>query len=96
MPRRRQETVNPNAALDAAIAKMTASHGNIRDTLLDQADSILDRAIAALRGGKLSDRDAALAVAMISEIRSAADKAHRNTVKGLEAGESLIKSGASA
>ena len=72
-----------------AIARSGVTH-----SLLDQADAIVDRAVAAHVNGKLTDRDAAVAIAAVAELRSAANKAQHAFLRGIEAGENLTTTGA--
>jgi hypothetical protein len=67
------------------------ARSGVTDYLLDQADNLIDRAVASLRSGTLSDRDAAVALAVVSELRSAANKAQQTYLKGIEAGEALTQ-----
>ena len=72
-----------------ARAQELAQSGTV-GSLLDQADSLLDRAIGQLRSAAgLSDRDAAVCIAVISELRGAASRANREIIKGTEAGQDL-------
>ena len=74
----------------AAVEKAQAISGSgVVDQLLNQADGLLTQAVNRHRGGTLSDRDAAVCVATISELRSAAHKAQHAYLKGVEAGEKL-------
>lgn len=74
---------------DKLVAALAAGRGSMTHQLLDQADSALDRLVARHRTGQMTDREAAVGVALISELRSAADKAHRDIIKGTEAGEQI-------
>lgn len=69
-------------------AQAVVQSGTVNE-LLDQADALLDRLVAAHRSGTLADRDASVGIAVISELRMAANKAHRAVLMGVEAGESL-------
>lgn len=72
------------------------ARSGITNALLDQADAAVDRAVAAHVNGKLTDRDAAVVIAMVAELRSAARQAQHAFLKGIEAGEHLTTNGASA
>jgi molybdopterin synthase catalytic subunit len=71
------------------------ARSGITHMLLDQADELVDRAVFQHRNGKLSDRDAAVVIATVSELRSAANKAQQIFIKGIEAGEALTQGTAS-
>lgn len=72
------------------------ARSGITNALLDQADALIDRAVLAHVNAKLSDRDAAVTIATVAELRSAAHKAQHAFLKGIEAGENLTTTGASA
>lgn len=81
--------MTPNASLKAIERAQEVAQSGVVHEFLDQADSLLNRLVAGHRGGKLSDRDAAVGIAVISELRMAAEKANRVVLKGVEAGEAL-------
>lgn len=82
----RNRTADDLATLERAQA---VARSGVTHALLDQADVLIDRAVFAHRAGKLNDRDAAVTIAVVSELRSAADKAQHAFLKGIEAGENL-------
>jgi hypothetical protein len=85
----------PRLDTSAAVARIERAQAVTQTGLvhefLDQADALLDRAVGAHRAGSLTDRDAAVAIATISELRMAANKANRAVLQGTEAGESLSR-----
>lgn len=88
----RKSTEDNIALLERAQA---VARSGVTHALLDQAEALIDRAVAAHINGKLTDRDAAVAIATVTELRSAANKAQHAFLKGIEAGENLT-TGASA
>jgi molybdopterin synthase catalytic subunit len=77
--------------VDKIEAAQAATQMGLVHEYLDQADAVLDRAVGAHRAGRLSDRDAAVVIAVISELRIAANKANRVVLQGVEAGETLTR-----
>lgn len=84
-----KRTLSAAEQLDAVGRAQELAQSGTVNSLLDQADALLDRAVSAHRAGKLTDRDAAVALAVISELWAAAGKATRAITKGAEAAQSI-------
>lgn len=80
---------SPTEAVEAVSRAQELAQSGTVNSLLDQADALLDRAVSAHRAGKLTDRDAAVALAVISELWAAAGKATRAIIQGTEAAKDL-------
>jgi Mg2+/Co2+ transporter CorC len=63
----------------------------IRDVMLDRAELVLNNLVARAAAGTLTDREAAVGVFVICELRKEAAKAQRIIQQGIAAGESLTK-----
>lgn len=61
--------------------------------LAAQEAAIVDRLVGAQRGGKLTDRDAAIGIAVIAELRSVASKMTRDVLQGTDAALTLTGAG---
>lgn len=67
------------------------AEARIRDTMLDRADHVLNGLVGKAVMGQLSDREAAVGIFVIAELRKEAAKAQRIVQQGIAAGESLTK-----
>ena len=77
----------------AAVEKAQAiAQSGVVHELLDQADAVLDRLVGAYNGRTLTDRDAAVGIATIAELRRAASRGTHAIAKGVAAGEQLTRS----
>ena len=78
-----------NETIDRINKAQEVAEARIRDVMLDRADHVLNAAVNECLAGKLTDRGAAVAIYVITELRKEAAKAQRIIVQGIEAGESL-------
>lgn len=73
-----------DAILASATKVQAVVSSGIANELLDQADAVLDRLVSAYNSKALDDRDAAVGIATIAELRRAAGKANRAVLVGTE------------
>jgi hypothetical protein len=64
-------------------AQKVAQSGAL-DFLWEQEQSLVNRLVSAHRGGKLTDRDAAVGIAVISEVRYMSQVLETALTKGIE------------
>jgi len=67
------------------------SQSGVLQALRGQEKSLLDNMIASHRSKKLSDRDAAVGIAVISELRSAHGKLQRALQQGYDVTQQLVE-----
>lgn len=77
---------NPLTAIERAQAVVQSG---ATGHLAAQERTILDRLIGAHRGATLTDREAAIGIAVISELRTVASKMNRDVLRGTDAAITL-------
>lgn len=76
-------------ALNAIERAQAAAQSGLEAQLAAQEAAVMARLVQAHRDGKMTDRDAAIGIALISELRAAASKTRRTILQGQVAGETL-------
>jgi hypothetical protein len=75
--------------LGAVERAQEAAQSGLEAQLVASEAAVLARLVRAHRDGKLTDRDAAVGIALISELRAATDKTRRTILRGVEAGHAI-------
>lgn len=77
--------------LDKVAKAQAVVQSGATNHLAKQEAAIVDRLVGAHRGAKLTDRDAAIGIAVIAELRSVATKMTRDVVQGTDAALNLTQ-----
>ena len=77
--------MTPTTAQEKVTAAQEVAQSGVIHEVLDRADGVLEHLLARYVQGTLSDRDAAVGVATIAELRRTATKAQRTVAQGVAA-----------